>query len=177
MIYHCNYLVHEQMFSNWRISKGSVSDTFRWKSTFLSAAKLQFSKKFKEGRANRFRLVEWNQKKISVNIQYAQPNNVSTGFFDQDLIPLLNHFEKIHVVRVLCKEEVIGRLGINSDLKKLSDIHEKNWHFFIKEIEHLRNINFEEWSPNDPELYLSHDSHLSELGNIEMANFVDNIIK
>jgi hypothetical protein len=177
VIYHCNFFGHEEIYSRWRSSKATVSETFHWKKTFLSAAKLQFSKKFKENRKQRFKIVQWNKTKVSVNTNYAystigdNPNALS------EIIPLLDKFEKIIVLRVMCKEEVLGRKGITPDLFDISSLHEKNWNVFSKKMQEIfKNISIGEWEPNRPEFYLSYDSHLSEEGNAALAEQVKKIL-
>lgn len=171
VLYHCNFFSHEEKFSKWRNSNKPIDQFFNWKKNYWQALLLQNSRKYKYQRKERKRTVTWKSRQFLVDLQYAKPNKIYDEVWTEELKKFLSNFKEIKLIRILCKEEVLGRLGVNTELTALANLHENNWLKTLQSLNEL-NIKVQEIVPNEPDFFLTNDSHLSEEGNIFLSNLI-----
>ena len=177
-VYHPNFIQHGVTYLKWKESGKNVFDHLGWRTSHLGCAKLRLKSQLHERKNQqngRLIYLQDQGRKYKINGVYATIHESNYKYIDrvhEALMALLCRFERVTVVRVGIKEQLVPVESQSDLLRSAISQYDELWQSTRAVMEEHQLISIHELPEFNLSAYNPYDTHWNSKGNELFAEYL-----
>ncbi len=177
-IYHPNFMLHGVTYLKWKKTGKSVFEHLGWKTSLLDCAKIRIrsvARDRENRRVGRVLYVRDGGEVYKINSTYSSVSESDLGYLSEvysALMRVLCRFERVTVVRVRIKEEMVPVDLQNDFLRRTFNQYDALWASAKDAMQRHDFISFHEAPSFGLSAYNPYDTHWNSKGNECFAKYL-----